>query len=123
MLPEDDEAFLKEKGLHYTETVEQRVTHVVITGFALPQAYNPREADLLIRLPPGYPNARPDMFWTRPDVKLVSGAWPLRSDVKENYLNLSWQRWSRHWQNGWRPGVDGLMTFIAAIIRELERGR
>jgi hypothetical protein len=78
---------------------------------------------MLIRLPPLYPKAQPDMFWTRPDVKLASGAWPLRADVKETYLQLQWQRWSRHWQKAWHPGADSLRTFIAAIIRELSRGR
>ena len=123
MLPEEDEEFLREKGYTYREVAENGFTHVVIANFPLPVAYTPRQADLLIRLPSLYPKAQPDMFWTRPDVKLVSGAWPLRSDVKETYLQIQWQRWSRHWQHGWRPGIDGLRTFLAAIIHELSKGR
>jgi hypothetical protein len=123
MLPEEDEAYLKEKGFAYHETAEAGFTHLVISGFAFPEAYTPRQAELLIRLPAGYPDAKPDMFWTRPDVRLASGAWPLNCATQETYLKLVWQRWSRHWHHGWRPGVDGLRTFIAAIIRELERGR
>lgn len=123
MLPADDEAFLKEKGYTYREFVESGFTNVVLADFPFPEAYTPRQAELLIRLPALYPNAQPDMFWTRPDVKLTSGAWPLNCDVKETYLQLPWQRWSRHWQKAWRPGVDGLRTFIAAIMGELSRGR
>lgn len=123
MLPEEDEEFLRDKGYTYREAVENGFTHVVISGFPFPEVYTPRQADLLIRLPALYPQAQPDMFWTRPNVMLVSGAWPLTATVMETYLQLPWQRWSRHWQHGWRPGVDGLRTFLAAIIQELSRGR
>jgi len=123
MLPEEDEEFLKEKGYAYREAVENGFTHVIISDFSFPEAYTPRQAEMLIRLPPLYPKAQPDMFWTRPNVKLTSGAWPLASATMENYLELPWQRWSRHWQHAWRPSIDGLRTFIASIIRELSRGR
>lgn len=123
MLPEEDEAFLKEKGLNYTEESKNGFTHLVISNFPFPEAYTPREAEILIRLPAGYPNTKPDMFWTRPDIKLNSGAWPMSSHVHETYLELPWQRWSRHWQHEWRPGVDCLKTFLAAIITEIKRGR
>ena len=123
MLPEDDAAVLASKGIKYQVSKDSGAINLVISNFPLPQPYIQREVELLIRLPISYPNARPDMFWTRPDVKLPSGAWPLNADVKENYVGLPWQRWSRHWTGRWRPGVDGLKTFLAAIVRELERGR
>jgi Prokaryotic E2 family E len=124
MLPEDDIAFLRSKGYQYTVTLEQGVGYLVITDFPLPGAYTPRTAELLIRIVAGYPNSQLDMFWTSPDVKLaVTNVFPDRSDVKETYLGRSWQRWSRHWQVEWRPGVDGLETFVGAIVNELNKGR
>jgi hypothetical protein len=122
MLLEADEAFLKEKGYAYAVSRENAAVHLVISAFPFPAAYTPRSADLLIRLPVGYPAGNPDMFWTRPDVCLASGAMPTAASAKETYLGVLWQRWSRHWSAGWRPGVDGLHTFVASIIRELERG-
>lgn len=122
MLLEDDEAFLKEKGYSYTTTLENSVVHIVIKGFPFPVAYQPTAADLLIRLPAGYPQANPDMFWTRPDVMLASGAFPQAAATHENYLGQSWQRWSRHWATTWRAGLDTLRTFIAAVQAELKRG-
>jgi Prokaryotic E2 family E len=122
MLLEDDEQFLKEKGYSYTTTVENSVTHLVIHGFPFPLMYQPTQADLLIRLPAGYPQANPDMFWTRPDIMLTSGAVPQAAGAHESYLGQSWQRWSRHWGAAWRAGLDTLRTFIAAIQAELRRG-
>jgi hypothetical protein len=73
------------------------------------------------------------MFWTRQDVKLVSGAWPQNSEHHEvpgtgtgveRYENKTWQRWSRHTDEGtWRVGTDGLRNFVRSIQRELDLGR
>jgi len=129
LLPEDDAIFLKDK---YPEAQVYKVgdeVHVVLPSFAFPEAYQPRTADLLIRLPAGYADAKPDMFWTKPDVKLASGAWPTASEPHvipgagkgvEVYANVPWQQWSRH-STEWRSGVDGLRNYIGAIKRELAR--
>jgi len=122
MLLEDDEQFLKEKGYSYTTTVENSVIHIVIHGFPIPLMYQPTQADLLIRLPAGYPQANPDMFWTRPDIMLANGAVPQAASTHESYLGQTWQRWSRHWGAAWRAGLDTLRTFIAAIQADLNRG-
>lgn len=129
LLPDDDVAYLNEKQWPASVYRAGAEVHVRITAFPFPDAYTPRSADLLIRLPAGYPNANPDMFWTHPDVKLVSGAWPAASDVHqvqeptEIYGHTPWQRWSRHFSGGWRPGVDGLRTYIGSIRRELDNRR
>jgi hypothetical protein len=123
LLPEEDEAYLCEKGFEYSATEEGGVVNLVIHRFPFPSAYSVREANLLIRLPAAYPSGKPDMFWTRPDVRLASGGVPVKSEARETYIGQTWQRWSRHWQHAWRPGVDGLNTFIASIQRELARGR
>lgn len=131
LLSEVDIAFLKEK---YPDAKVFEVgdeVHVRLPSFPFPPAYNPRNSDLLVRLPAGFPDARPDMFWTRPDVKLVSGAWPAASEHheipgsgagSEVYENVPWQRWSRHSNAAdWRAGIDGLRNFVGTIRRELER--
>ena len=131
LLPEGDATFLKEK---YSDARVYEVgneVHVLLPSFPFPAAYQPRTADMLVRLPAGYPDVKPDMFWTNPDVKLGSGAWPVRSDYHEIpgsgngvevYKQVSWQRWSRHSNpTDWRVGIDGLRNFIGTIKRELER--
>lgn len=132
VLPEDDVKFLRDK---YPSHVVRRVgeeLHVVLKAFRFPAAYAPREADLMLRLPAGYPNAAPDMFWTKQDVKLASGAWPVNCEHHEVpgagkgvevYANVAWQRWSRHFgTGGWIVGAHGLQSFVRAVVQELARG-
>ena len=124
LLPEEDAAFLREKDYDVDLPEEGGWLLVVFRGFGLPEVYEPRTVDLLVRLPPGYPDANPDMFWTRPDVRLISGSMPQRADHHETYAGASWQRWSRHFARGnWRPGIDSLRTYMAALQRELAQGR
>src|SRR5688572_341543 len=125
LIPESDREFLDEKGFEYEIEQAAGFLHIIIRRFELPAAYLPRTCDLMIRLPGGYPNANPDMFWTRPDVRLADGGGiPLQAAHHQDLNGLSWQRWSRHFPDGrWRPGVDGLDTFIACVRRELAIGR
>lgn len=131
LLPESDLVFLKEK---YPDAQVYEVgneVHVLFLSFPFPDAYQPRTTDLLVRLPSGYADAKPDMFWTKPDVKLNSGAWPAASEHHEIpgvgegvevYTNIPWQRWSRHSNPAdWRIGIDGLRSFMRSIKRELDR--
>ena len=131
LLPETDLLFLNEK---YSDAQVYKVgeeIHVLLPTFAFPNNYQPAAANLLIRLPVGYPDVKPDMFWTRPDVKLKSGAWPAASEHhevpgggpgSEVYQGITWQRWSRHTNDlAWRPGIDGLRSYVTTIKRELDR--
>ena len=120
-LPELDVEFLTEKGYKYETQVEGGVLNIVFHEYRLPESYRPTVVDLLVRLPAGYPNGRPDMFWTRPTVTLANGTRPRTADAMETYLGLQWQRWSRHGTT-WRPGVDCLRTFMASIKSELQKG-
>ncbi len=123
LIPEIDAEFLAEKGYRYNLRQENGAVCVIIQGYPLPSPYLPRQADLLVRLPAGFPNAKPDMFWTTPDVKLPSGAWPRSSEVHQDMGGQNWQRWSRHFpENRWRPGIDNLRTYLAAIRAELLKG-
>jgi len=133
LLPEDDVAFLKDKFPAATAYRIGDEVHVFFPAFPFPAAYNPRTADLLVRLPAAYPDSRTDMFWTRQDVMLASGAWPQAAQHHEipgtgkgveRYESKTWQRWSRHTEDAtWRKGTDGLRTFVRSIQRELDLGR
>jgi hypothetical protein len=121
-LLEADETYLKENGYIFDVTDETRRTFLVIKDYKLPASYSPQSVDLLIILPFGFPNANPDMFWTDPRVIRSGGQMPQAADVFETYLGKSWLRWSRHWSVPWRPGIDGLNTYLAAISKELSKG-
>ena len=131
LLPEADLVFLNEKHPDARVYGVGQEVHVLFPAFAFPNGYQPTSADLLIRLPAGYPDVKPDMFWTRPDIKLVNGAWPAASEHHEVpgtgngsdvYQEIAWQRWSRHTNTlEWRPGIDGLRSYLATVKRELSR--
>jgi hypothetical protein len=122
LLPEIDREFLEDKEYAFDVEKVGGAIHLILRDFPFPAAYAPRTADLLIILPAGYPNANPDMFWTFPDVKLISGAWPQASEVHQGYGDRSWQRWSRHFQGTWRAGVDSLRTYLTAVRTEIAKG-
>lgn len=121
-LPDADLAYLQERGMAYSVATESNMTCVVIPGWQLPIGFNVESADLLIRLNPGYPDIQPDMWWFAPALHLANGTKLRATEVTESYLGRSWQRWSRHLQQGqWQSGVDGLESYVALIRRDLER--
>jgi len=121
LLPELDVEFLDEKGFDCEVVQANGEVKVSIPNFPIPAHYTPRSATLMLRLPAGYPNANPDMFWTSPDVKLLNGAFPQNADYHDP-SGGNWQRWSRHDQS-WSAGTDNLRSKIASVRRELELGR
>jgi hypothetical protein len=98
------------------------MTCVVLPAFALPPGFDRPQSDLLLRLNAGYPDVAPDMWWFDPPVKRADGQTIPATEVVEQHLGRSWQRWSRHFANGqWQSGIDGLESYLALIRKELGR--
>jgi len=70
MLPSTDQAFLVERDISHQMRVEAGMTCVVFPGWRLPEGYDRQQVDLLVRLPSGYPDLPPDMWWFDPPVRL-----------------------------------------------------
>ena len=101
---------------------EGGMTCVVLRLWSVPAGYDRSAADLLIRLPAGYPDIPPDMWWFNPPMRLASGAPVAATEHTENHLGRTWQRWSRHLRKEqWQSGIDGLESFLALIREELCR--
>lgn len=120
-LPSIDLDYLREKELEFSCEQVNGKLHLRLHNFELPEHYTFRKVDMLIVIPPGYPNAQLDMFYTSPAVKLQNGSWPLKADVHETFNGVSWQRWSRHLGTNWRVGTDGLKTFLRGIDKEIAK--
>lgn len=114
MLRPDDQAYLDE---HFTweAVVEAGMVCVTIKNYAMAEGLTPSTNELLIRLPAGFPDVRPDMFWFAERVERSDGAPIPATDVTENHLGRSWQRWSRHIGGRWRTGTDDLRTYMAYV--------
>jgi len=94
---------------------------LVISDFDLPRAFEPNRVELLVKLPPGFPDAAPDMFWVHPAVRTVAGGGP-RSTSNERLLGKNWQRFSWHLAAGaWKPGVSEFRDFLRCIYSRFLR--
>ncbi len=121
MLNEGDETYLKERGFDYEVVPEGAMFALIIRGFRLPVGYEPDVVDLLLRLPGGFPDAAPDMFWMHPLVAYAGGGEPPATETRLEYEGRIWQRWSRHLAIAWRPGIDNLQTYLRLIRTDLEK--
>jgi hypothetical protein len=123
VLAEDDTDFLQSRGVTFETHAEGEIVNLVISDYELPPGYDVTHADLLLRLPNGFPDARPDMFWLSPAVAFEGGAIPPGSEQREVYVERSWQRWSRHLsENDWRPGIDNLQSYLRFVRTNLQAG-
>lgn len=94
---------------------------VVISNYELPTGFVPNRVDLLVKLPPGFPDSPPDMFWVHPDVRAPNGAIP-KATSPERLLGKNWQRFSWHLAAGaWKPGVSELRDFLRSIYSRFLR--
>lgn len=122
MLLPADAAYLADKRLEFHTAEESGHVCVVIRDYRLPPGFDRATTDVLIRLPAGYPDAAPDMYWCDPPVRRADGSFPPASELMEPYLGRTWQRFSRHLTPGaWKPGVDRLANFLALITEDLRR--
>ncbi|ARN83961.1 E2/UBC family protein [Methylocystis bryophila] len=121
MLPAIDEDHLRARAPDSVVSLDGGMICVLIPSFPLPANFTKTNADLLLRLSPGYPDVPPDMWWFEPPVLRADGRPIAATDVHENYLGRTWQRWSRHLAPGqWRSGIDSLESFLALVRKELE---
>ena len=121
-LPSADISYLSGLGVEFEIEIEGGVTCVVLRDWGLPPGFNGSSSDLLLRLPAGYPDVAPDMWWFSPSVQTESGSSLPNTETYEHHLGRKWQRWSRHLQPGqWQSGIDGLESYIALIRHDLER--
>jgi hypothetical protein len=117
-LPEFDRDYLLEKGYQFEEKIDTNRNGLIIRNWQLPGGkYNLPSSDLLILIPNGYPDIKPDMWYFNPDILIAPSNKPARqTQAKINFEGKAWQRWSRHFPaNEWRSGVDGIHTYLKKI--------
>jgi hypothetical protein len=125
MLRSVDRDALKRLGLPFKVSWKGGFTMIQIENYPLGSGLRPDEVTVLLRLPAGFPDVYPDMFWVDPPVQLPSGRAIAGTQYMETHLDRQWQRWSRHVIGDWRPGIDNLATYLAYVRRcfDQEKGR
>ncbi len=122
-LPVRDVKFLNERSLVWELLPDpQGAALLVVKGFNVAAGgFTPAVTELMVRIPAQYPMTPLDMWYCDPPIRLAStGQFATASEVMEGHLGRTWQRFSRHLNGGWRPGVDGLRSYFALIQRELQ---
>jgi len=121
MLPSIDQEYLRARASDAAVSLDGGMICVVIPRLPLPAGFTVAQADLLLRLSPGYPDVPPDMWWFQPAVIRTDGRPITMTQVQETYFLRVWQRWSRHLQPGqWRSGIDSLESYLALVRGELD---
>ncbi|MGH1564561.1 E2/UBC family protein [Mumia sp. DW29H23] len=115
MLRQQDRDTLTATGLSYAASGDGGMTNLVLKNFAVAPGLSTDRVDLLLRLPLGFPDAAPDMFWVSPSLKTEAGIPIAGTEMLEPYVGRNWQRWSRHIAQHWRPGIDNLETYLAYV--------
>lgn len=96
-------------------------SHLVISEYELPAGFQPQRVQLLLKLPPSFPDAAPDMFWVFPQVRAPNGRLP-RATSAERLLGQEWQRFSWHLAPGaWKPGSSTLRDFLRCVAARFQR--
>ncbi len=77
-LPEFDREYLSEKGLNFEEK-NSGGKGLIIRNLILPEGkYNHHSSDLLILIPQGYPEVKPDMWYFYPSILLAPDNHPAK---------------------------------------------
>lgn len=116
---EEELESIRQDGTEVEAEEADGLVYVILKDCLLPVGYSKKHTRLLLKVPLSYPNGNPDMFWTDPDLRLVSGALPASTSV-ETALGEQWLRFSWHPQK-WTPGVDNLSTFLEFVMRRLQQ--
>jgi len=94
---------------------------IILPNVTLPAGYSITRVNILIKVPPTFPDARPDMFWVKPPLALANGAQPQATSI-ETIGGESWQRYSWHLQpHAWHAGTSRLRDFVRAVLVRLHR--
>ena len=120
VLTEQDELYLRGKNFNFTAEVDGDTILVILCDVEMPPGITPGRADLLLVLPKGFPDVTPDCFWCTPDLT-ANGAPIQATEHHQPFAGREWQRWSRHFDGQWRPGIDGLRTFVTIVEDCLRR--
>lgn len=122
MLTDDDRALLDGLELTWSVLPEGGWLTLIVFAWPLPPGFDAAAADLMLRVPPGYPDMPLDMWYFSPAVARADGAAFEQTQVRETFSGREWQRWSRHLNPGdWKPGVDDLRSYLARLRGELLR--
>lgn len=115
-LPQKDRRYLADQEVAYEEVESDGQKAIILRDYRLPEGmFDHDTVDVLILMPPTWPDTGTDMFYLFPWVKVrQTGAYAEAADQQHVFGDRTWQRWSRH-NYDWRRGRDGIWTVLRRV--------
>lgn len=133
VLPKIDQDFLENLGLPYCLILNGSYIDVVISNVSINPKFYSLEGiisdkpvcQLMIKLPPGYPNSQIDMTYFYPALQVIDSRIIRNTHIHPSYGTdgYAWQRWSRHrtGESTWDPRRDCIATHLMYTEAFLKR--
>lgn len=124
LLDADDE-YLDRLGVRWETVLDAGRRWLLIHHFPLPTGYTATRTLLALEIPPAYPGAQIDMFYTNPPLALASGRAIECTHIAAVIFGTPYNGWSRHrgLASPWNPTMDNVMTHLAlvksALVKEV----
>jgi hypothetical protein len=112
-----DDAYLDQLGSRWETVVDAGRRWLLIHHYGLPAGYNAGQTLLALEIPPTYPGAQIDMFYTYPPLALASGRPIDCTQIPASIRGIAFNGWSRHRGAGspWNPTTDNVSTHLALV--------
>jgi hypothetical protein len=116
-LLEIDEKHLDALGCFWETVLDANRRWLLIHNYQVPAGYTPQIVLLALEIPPTYPGAQIDMFYTSPPLRLTSGRPIDRTQVSAVICGTAFNGWSRHrgQEAPWNPNTDNVITHLALV--------
>lgn len=116
-LLEIDEKYLDGLGCLWETVNDAGHRWLLIHNYRVPAGYEQQIVTLALLIPPTYPGAQIDMFYTSPKLTLTSGRAIDRTQVSAFICGASFNGWSRHRSQAapWQPATDNVVTHLALV--------
>lgn len=116
-LLEVDEKYLDALGCFWETVIDATGRWLLIHHYQVPAGYAQQMVVLALLIPPTYPGAQIDMFYTSPKLTLISGRPIDRTQVSAVICGTPFNGWSRHrgQEAPWNPRTDNVITHLALV--------
>lgn len=98
--------------------------YIIVPEVRLPAGWNATATTIYFLAPLGYPSARPDSFWTDPNLRLESGVLPSNAQINGNNPgDLGSLLWFSFHPSSWNPLHDNLLTYFNIVRTRFREAR
>lgn len=109
-------------GAHQT-AISNGTVVIRIDGLKLPSGWNKTSTTVHFVLPVGYPVARPDTFWTDPDLRLANGGVPANTGTNQQEGVPADRLWFSWHPSAWNANRDTIRTYLEIVRKRFSEAR